>query len=954
MVLDEPLEVDEDLVPSFNGSGSSQYSGSEMTDTSVAILKEYEQTIVPNIIDLNWMSEVAKSRSKPYYNKTDQNINGHIFPGIEIIIDIVESVPSVENSEIRNLISLWTIHDLHKMIGGNEDEFSIGVNQVSDIIQDLELDKFNKNLDASDYHACAVALHNSHPSKIDDSTTRFTTLRPILRLTDLITSISDPSAFTEQAERLVMKVFGTEDNPCIPGSHTVEMQDSVMQKIVNKSVHSILKDKGYNPIDIRGNGVLYIRHSNSDRIQNPDFIESVVSLTFSNMREVYQQYSNRSLLGSNIESPQSRSNYNKPPRVYDVSNLSKICLSKEEIIQRIVQATVEHQNRPYNLPKESQSQIDKLNEELDSMSIEKNMFVEGMAAMVHTFYKDVLPKMVRENSKHGFERTLEGSVLHLFNCSDETQDMFVQAMRNDSVHGSKVEWPYKYIIAQELHERYTSNYSRTERRDVITELILDRIRMFDNWNDYLDNEYEGVWDEFYTRIASKLSVNGERIMESPDVNVIDKLDSDRRKDECCLCGTITSESPISPSILSNNDFDVLEKSFITSENSQFTDANLKNSIPKTPVCSVCQFGLSARSQQINNYEDDSRLIHLTIHPMNSGSVSSITRFNKILQILRTNVFADNNSLYDSELGSKYQETITDYLSNPKNLRSITNRERLLSVTSHRDAVTSSLKLPDNSQETMTKCICSVATASMVAGVRVLITKHPQINISSSEMSGILSISDNLEFFDNLLQSDSSIENLVSELKIADRVIRIGSEVNSISSVMNYYNEVEDDEMLVGSQLYGRISHMMKVSDSPSEIVRNCVNLDTIVSESDGYSMRILRICSAVSKSLSDLIKSDQFEHHSTIVDAVLDKICFTEGEMNRDNAYRILEDMSSKMEYLEIGELGRESDTDKLCSSLSNLSDELLSGTVDSNSKILSIVKNCVKLQVMLQGDTHG
>lgn len=951
MVLDEPMEVDEDLVPSFKESDPPHYGASEMT---VSILKEYETKVVPNIIELNWMSEVAKSRSKPYYNRTDQNINGHIFPGIEVIVDVVESVSYVDNAEIRNLISLWTVHDIHKILDDNGDEFSISAEQVSKIVDKLNLNEFNGDLTVSDYQSCSVALHNSNPSKIDDSTTKFTTLRPILRLTDLITSVSKPSDFTDQAERLVMKVFGTENTPYIPSSHTIDMKDSIMQKIVNKSVHSILTSKGYNSIDIRGNGVMYVRQNDSDRIQNPDFIEKVVSVTFSNIRDVYQKYSNRSLLGSDIETPQSRVNYNKPPRVYDVSNLSKICLSKEEIVQRIVQATVEHQNRPYRIPKESESQIDKLNSELDTISIEKNMFVEGMAAMVHTFYKDVLPDMIQQNSEYAFERTLEGSILHLFNCSRETQRTLLDAMSSDSIHASKIEWPYKYIIAQELHERYSSEYSRTERRDMMTELILDRVRMFDNWSSYTDDKYDKVWDEFYTRIASKLSVNGEKIMESPDVNVIDKLSSEEPTGECYLCGTVTSESPLTPSLLSNNDFDILEEDFTSVRDTNFENVNLNNSVPENPICSVCQFGLSARSQQISKDEEDDSLVHLTIHSMNSGSVASVARFNKILQLLQTDIFADNSSLYNPKLGTKYQNMIEDYLQNRKNLRSMTNRKRLLCTTSHRDAVTSSVRIPSDSQESKTKLICCIATAAMISGVRVLITKHPQINIPAYEMRSILNISDDLEFFDNLLRSQSSIESLVSELKVADRVIRVGSEVNSVSSVMNYYDDIDDNSVLVGSQLYGRIKHMMKVADDPSKITKSCVNLDSIVSESDGYSKQILSICSSISTPLTDVVTSEDIQDYDEVIDRILDEIRGVNTDINKNEVYSRLTVVADELDYLELESLEGNTSTDRLCHILSDLLNNVSSGVQPPESKMLNIAKNCISLQVMLTGDNHG
>jgi CRISPR type I-D-associated protein Csc3/Cas10d len=952
MVLDEPLDVDEDLIPSFsNGADNILQSDVTRSQNTISVIEDYEKIVVPRMIDLDWMSKAAKSRSKPYYNNTEQNLNAHILPGVEILADIVEQSPKIENSSFRDLVSLWTIHDIHKIIKSDDGEFSISKNQTNNIVNKLELNQFNNKLEVDDYHSCAVALHNSPESHLDDSSVRFTQLRPVLRLVDAVSSISDPVDFIDQAEKEVMNVFSTDEKKYVPGCHKVEFDDSITKMVVNKTIYKKLKKQGYIPIDIREDGVLYARPNNPTDIENNtgDVVEDICERTIQNFRSGYQSFSNQSLLGSNIENPQSRANYNKPPRVYDVSSLSKVCLDKEELIQRIVQAAVKQQNIPYDLPKESKNQIKSINDNLNA-NIEKSTFVEGMAALVHTVYKDIVPRLVDKNSSNWFEKTMESALVRIFECSSRSQELLIEAMECKDINASPMEWPYKYIVAQELHDKYTTDFSRTERQKEMTKLILENISNFDGWESFTSYDVRDFIDEMYIQVGSKCYINESKLSEFKNVDLIRKIDKQEKEGNCDICNTATAQSPISPLLLSHNNFDILERDFVMKKNVEMKSVDISDTIPKKPICIPCQVGLSIRSQQFNSFKQNkNKNLHVSVHPVNSGSAASLVRFNKILNILQKRVFTDESTLDYYNMGSEYKEIIQDYLEQDQNLKSITDRERILDIASRRDAATSLFKIPDDSPESRIKSICCISIAALISGVKACITTQPQMHINHSNSQDIVTFGPRIKEFEDLINTRPDAIGFPRKVKIIDRVIRIGELTNSTDYCIKKYSGFEDESILPGSRIYDKISHIISEERELRNIVDKCVNIDVISSEKDVFARELLVTSSNIGKALSNCLNCSDPDKIEDSVDTLfeeLSKDCiYNKNDFDRLVREKIItNDSGDSIEDY--------SSSKKLSEHISSLYAEYSDGEGLGDLRIP--VKNSIFLQAVLESKREG
>lgn len=867
MVLEEPLDADEEeLTPSFDhGVRNIREEDISRSKETTEILVEFEKIVVPRMISSDWMSLVAKSKSYPYYNNTEQNLNAHIFPGVEIAADVVEQAPGLyPGSDLRDIIAMWTIHDIHKIVKDNNDEFDISLEKAQSWIDELRLTEFNDKLSARDYHSCAVALHNQGPTNIDDSTNRFTELRPALRLIDATVSISKPSDFIEQAERPVSKVFGKPNEIYLPACHEVDFDDSVVRNIVSKNFYEYFAEKGYMLIDIRDDGVLYAKPEDSDPITDmSQFVSEMTGNSLDDLRNAYQIYTNKSFLGGDIGSPSSRSEYSEMPRVYEISDLSHICLSRPEIIQRIVQAAVEQQNKPWNISKESRRQIDSINQILDE-SIPKHSMIEGLAALVHTVYREILPDVVNSDRSETYESTMEGAIMYVFACSEETQRKFLELLSSEDISASPVNWPYKYIIARDLHERFTSRMSKTERQEELTKMILDRLTEFEGWEEFGTDKIEEIRNEFSIRLATNCRIDGDPITGYEDIDFLGMVKNQEKTGECYICDTATSQNANNPSLLSNRDFDVLERDFVTIENGSLTNSSFRNVVPRRPICITCQLALSVRSQQFNTYSNETD-IHVTVHPINSTSVASYTRFRKVLKQIKTKSFADMQGISYRDVGNEYEEIMENYLEQPSSVDSLIDREKAFDVGQRMDEASSQFSLPDSENETIIRGVSMAVTAALISGVSVCITKKPQLYIKSHENTDVVRFGPELEDFKDIIDDRTEVMSLPKQMKIIDRVVSVGDKIGSPNVAVERYSTLGDEIAMSGTRLYNNIKYKLDDSDIKSISV-DVAAIDALLSEEDSFSNDLLVDIGMLGRSLGEFV-----ECNSNKINRILDE-----------------------------------------------------------------------------------
>lgn len=897
MVLEEPFDISEEkFVPSFERRESgSKGAKTEISDEIVEALIEFETKIVPNMLEAEWMNTPAKARRKPFNNKRDQTMISHILPGVEVLSGIVERCPSVENAKIKNCISLWVIHDIHKIIDSRrENEFNISMNSVEEWSESLGLLEFSGSLDIEDLHSCAVGLHNGDRSKLDDSTNEFTRLRPLVRLTDAIMSIHGYAEYRENSERIVNAVFGRPDEKYIPTTHSVELDNPVMRKLVNKSIYQIMGDSDSNAIDIRTDGVLYVRSEKSvNPVEIDDIGSKITERVIDNMRSGYQVFRNKAYLGGDIDSPQARSEYNVLPRVFEISKLSKLCLNEFELVQRIVQATVEQQDKKWEISDESERQINLLNEKLD-VDLNSNPILEGMAALVHTVYREILPVIVDENDviQH---RTLESATLEVFDCSEKTQEMLINAMECDEIKSSAVNWPYKYIIAKDVNERITGKHSKSERQKILVDMLCRNLSKFHEWDEF-GNSGEEIYDEIYLRVTANTKINGKRLNEIEREKFAKTLNEHKKSGNCDICGVATSQEKSSPDLLSHRDFDILEKNFVTSGDDGLQKMNLKETVPYNPICVCCQVELTMRAQQIGNHTVDNKL-HISIHPVNSLSTASLTRFSNILHYLKTSTFGGKRRIPYTDMSEDYETIMENYLSQKSGVSSLVNRSNVFDIGTGHDEINSAISMPDTEEYTVIGTVICVVLASIVSGVRVCISRSPQLQTDMVENDQLIVFGPELQIFNNLLENKKDVTSLPNQMKILDRLLVMGKRINSPTLTVKRYADMDYRDMLPGS----RIHSMLSLDDELEQSVLDAADIDAVASQNSVMSRDVLICCSELAKPLSKVYDKDDFEGLYDLLEDVFRVVQKFEKSDNKERLKETVKDEIARSRELDIG-----------------------------------------------------
>jgi CRISPR type I-D-associated protein Csc3/Cas10d len=884
---------DDDLIPSFEDNKSNIIEEDINRSKCIAeVLIEFENKIVPKMLELGLMKEIAKSRSKPYYNDSDQTMTAHILPGVEVMADVVEKSDSINENDFRKLVSLWTIHDLHKLIDNSiEETFEINVDTVKSWVNKLGLDEFsNDELDINDFHSCVVALHNSNNSKLDDSTSQFTYLRPHLRLVDAIISISSPDDFITGGEKAIGAVFGTKDEVYVPASHSIDMGDSIIRTILNKSLEKELTNLGLKSIDFRENGVLYARSENSAYGNLHDMLNRVIDRFILNLRDAYPIFRNQAFLGGDISSGDSLRGNWYMPTVYDITNLSKLCLNQTEVIQRIVQASVEQQNRPWNMSEDSKRQIETLSNKLD-IKIPESSFIEGMATLVHTVYREILPELVDEESEYAYERTLESAIIHVFGVSEDTQNIIADSLENDILNSSITGWSYKYLIAHDLHKRYTMKLSSKERQKVLIELISTRLSDFEAWENYGENNNSKIKKELYILFASKIKLDGKTLGDYPSIKLFDYIDSNGDTNKCAISNKPTKQDANSPDLLSHRNIDVLNVPFVTENNDgEFEMIHLNNVLSRKPLSVLSQISLNIRAGQFLHYDnvEDTNSLYVTTHPVDSISVASQVRFNRILQYLKREMFSGDDSsigLYD--VANNYEEIIGDSLSQPSGVDAILNREHVFDIGTRMDESSSKLTLPNNKESTLVRGAVCATIASIMSGVRVCITKHPQLHMNHPDNKELVIYGPELSMFKNIIGKNTDITTLPQQLEVIERIVKMSDNIESPNLTLEQYNNIcqQDDDITVvpGSIIYNQIMHNFDSPEASISAARDAINIDAIAGQNNEFARDVLQSSKKLGDKLGKILPNSDAMLSHAIMNIVYDTLFTMESINNTDD-----------------------------------------------------------------------
>lgn len=846
---------------------------SDNQDSYEEILIEYNSAVVSNMIDAGWVSKFAKSRKAPFYNECDQSLIGHIAPGVDILYRTAIHVDKLEARDFRDLISLWTIHDIHKLSESDwKDEFEFSSEDVRAFVDKLDLNEFSSDeLTIEDFKACAVSLHDSDNSKFADQTVTFTRYRPYLKLVDMLMSITETDAFNDN-DSIINSVFGDSKTHHTTATHTVAFNDMVLNTLVNKSMHDTFVADGMDCVNLSQTSGAYVRDATSELTVNNEMIHAIIDNFIDNVRDSYQVFRNKAFLGGEINSPQRGISKETMPRVYELSKLSQICLEKEEIIQRIVQASIDQQGMNWNVSIESENNINKLNDATDLNLNAESTYLEGMATLVHTVYKQIVPELIDETSDNIYERSEIGAIIHIFGLDEELQEQLLDLIESDTFGSSPVSWPYKYIFAKNLTERF-QHFTKTERNEKLGELILDRLTDFENWSTY-NSSADNIRRELYVNICENVQINGEYISTFDTIsekytaieNHNEKLSKENLTErseannfhKCCLCGQNTNQNTATPEILSHRDADIMEMTFSSEKDAELQNIDLHEVTDKRRTCVMCQIGLSIRAQQFETYEQTENNLHVTVRPIQSVSNASFIRFREIFEYLQNRLFSsDESEIYDSDVDQHFKQAMDEFTSIDREI--ITDYQSTLNSGICLDSASSKISLPNNTEYDILKGALCASISGLLSGMKVVITKNPQLRISTNNEDPLIRYGAELTELDSAFQDNTDITSLPDQIQMIESVMHMAECTNSPTSVIEEYLDMENKHLLAGSRLYAAIDAAnMYYTD---KIYDKAATIDSLNQSDDNYIESVVNLSQNLDKITDTKSEKKQIMEH---------------------------------------------------------------------------------------------
>lgn len=132
------------------------------------------------------------------FGKTDQPLINHIRNGVQALIELNNALllcgssSSLKASDLREVIALFSIHDLHKIVGREwREQFDLSEDEVMSFAQAIQADKFAPTLKPSDFHSSAIATHKTEGFHGDLSGV-FNKYKNWLLLADIFASLEMP------------------------------------------------------------------------------------------------------------------------------------------------------------------------------------------------------------------------------------------------------------------------------------------------------------------------------------------------------------------------------------------------------------------------------------------------------------------------------------------------------------------------------------------------------------------------------------------------------------------------------------------------------------------------------------------------------------------------------------------------------------------------------------------
>ncbi|KUK69691.1 MAG: CRISPR-associated protein Csc3 [Methanomicrobiales archaeon 53_19] len=220
------------------------------------VLIDYYEVMDPALRGSSVAYSPAKSTEM---GKVDQTMLNHIRNGVWALIELnigltsLGSANALSEQELREVIALFSVHDLHKIHGKDwKEQFDISQEEVLEYAEAFGATKFAPGLTGHDFQSVAVALHKSIGFHANLSV-KFNLYRPWLTIADTLASIEQPQA-TPSMQQQLDRIDSSVDFYY----HTFQEATGILTNLVHTGIARWASERGLYPLLIFEKGVLYL------------------------------------------------------------------------------------------------------------------------------------------------------------------------------------------------------------------------------------------------------------------------------------------------------------------------------------------------------------------------------------------------------------------------------------------------------------------------------------------------------------------------------------------------------------------------------------------------------------------------------------------------------------------------------------------------------------------------
>ena len=272
------------------------------------VLIDYYEVMDPAIRSSSVAYAPAKSTEM---GKVDQTMLSHIRNGVWALIELnvgltaLGSANSLSEQELREVIALFSVHDLHKIHGNDwKEQFDISREEVIEYAEAFGATKFAPELTEHDFQSVAVALHKTMGFHADLSA-KFNLYRPWLTIADTLASIERP-----QVTPWMQQQLGRIDPSVDFYYHTFQEATGILTNLVHTGIAEWASKKGLHPLLIFEKGVLYLGEAGQPcQLKGEEDIEEIYRAFRSALNSSHAALSNTFELQKSIQTQGSKGLY---------------------------------------------------------------------------------------------------------------------------------------------------------------------------------------------------------------------------------------------------------------------------------------------------------------------------------------------------------------------------------------------------------------------------------------------------------------------------------------------------------------------------------------------------------------------------------------------------------------------------------------------------------------------